>query len=119
MTRVVDPRVPKIPWQVKFASLALIWGSSFLLMKLGLRWFAPIQIATARIVFGAVTVLLLLRLTGVRLPRGWRVWKHLIVVAVFLCALPFTLFPLGETRVSSALAGIGRASCRERVLLGV
>lgn len=99
----------RVPLQVKFASLALIWGASFLFMKVGLRWFAPLQIGTARILLGAVTVLLLLRLTGGRLPRGWHVWKHLLVVAVFLCALPFVLFPLGEERVSSALAGIGNA----------
>ncbi|EWT02251.1 hypothetical protein N865_06575 [Intrasporangium oryzae NRRL B-24470] len=104
----MTPRT-RVPWQAKFASLALIWGASFLFMKFGLRWFAPLQIATARIVLGAVTVLLLLRFTGGRLPRGRRVWLHLVVVAVFLCSLPFTLFPLGEERVSSALAGIGNA----------
>ena len=99
----------RVPWQAKFASLALIWGASFLLMKVGLRWFAPLQIATFRILLGAATVLVLLRLTGGRLPRSGAVWGHLALVAVFLCSLPFTLFPLGEERVSSALAGIGNA----------
>ncbi len=100
---------PRVPWQAKFLSLAFIWGASFLFMKYGLRWFAPIQIGAARIFLGAITVLTLLRLTGGHLPRGWYVWKHLIVVAVFLAAVPFVLFPLGEERVSSALAGIGNA----------
>lgn len=99
-----------MPWQAKFASLAFIWGASFLFMKLGLRWYSPIQIATARILFGAVTVVLLLHLTGGRLPRSGRVWRHLLVVGVFLASLPFVLFPLGEERVSSALAGIGNAT---------
>lgn len=103
-------RQPRLPWQVKFASLALIWGASFLFMKVGLRWFDPMQIATARIVFGTVTVLLLLRLAGGRLPRDRAVWAHLVVVAVFLASLPFVLFPLGEERISSALAGIGNAT---------
>jgi drug/metabolite transporter (DMT)-like permease len=102
-------RTPRVPWQAKFASLALIWGASFLFMKVGLRWFEPLQIATFRIVLGAATVTLLLRLTGGRLPRDRRVWLHLCVVAVFLASLPFLLFPLGEERVSSALAGIGNA----------
>jgi drug/metabolite transporter (DMT)-like permease len=79
-------------------------------MKLGLRWFSPIQIATARIVLGAITVVLLLHLVGGRLPRSWHVWRHLVVVAVFLASVPFVLFPLGEERVSSALAGIGNAT---------
>jgi drug/metabolite transporter (DMT)-like permease len=38
------------------------------------------------------------------------VWGHLSVAGFFLCCLPFTLFPLGEERVSSALAGIGNAT---------
>lgn len=102
-------RPPRVPWQAKFAALALIWGASFLLMKVGLRWFEPLQIGTIRIMLGAATVLLLLRLTGGRLPHDRRVWLHLFVVAIFLASLPFTLFPLGEERVSSALAGIGNA----------
>lgn len=102
-------RPQRVPWQVKFGSLAFIWGASFLFMKLGLRWFSPVQIATARIVLGAVTVVVLLHLTGGRLPRSWAVWRHLMLVAIFLASLPFVLFPLGEERVSSALAGIGNA----------
>jgi len=98
-----------VPWQVKFVLLATIWGSSFLLMKFGLRALAPVQIAALRILCGAATVLLLLRLGGGRLPRGGRTWAHLFVSGFFLTALPFTFFALGETRVSSALAGIGNS----------
>jgi drug/metabolite transporter (DMT)-like permease len=99
----------RIPWQAKFLTLALIWGSSFLLMKFGLRALAPIQIAALRIVFGAAIVYALLRASGGRLPRSAGTWGHILVTSVFLTALPFTLFALGETRVSSALAGIGNS----------
>ncbi len=99
-----------VPWQAKFAALALIWGSSFLLMKVGLRWFAPPQIATAWVLLGAVTVTLLLHLLGGRLPRSREVWLHLLVVGFLLACLPFVLFPLGEERIASALAGIGNAT---------
>jgi drug/metabolite transporter (DMT)-like permease len=102
--------VVRVPWQVKFGVLALIWGASFLLMKVGLEALAPVQIATLRIVSGAVTVLLTALVMGVRLPRWGRVWGHLFVAGFVLCSLPFTLFPLGEERVSSALAGIGNAT---------
>lgn len=100
----------RVPWQVKFGVLALIWGASFLLMKVGLQALAPVQIATLRIGTGAVTVLLSALVMGVRLPRWGRVWAHLFVAGFVLCSLPFTLFPLGEERVSSALAGIGNAT---------
>jgi drug/metabolite transporter (DMT)-like permease len=102
-------RTARLPWQLKFVTLALVWGSSFLLMKYGLRALDAVQIAGLRILCGAAILLVLLRVTGGRLPTGRRTWGHLFVAAVFLTALPFTLFALGETRVSSALAGIGNS----------
>jgi drug/metabolite transporter (DMT)-like permease len=102
-------RTTRVPWQAKYALLALIWGSSFLLMKVGLRTMAPLQISGLRIFAGTATLLALLAITGGRLPRGRRVWGHLAVSGILLTALPFSLFALGEKRVSSALAGIGNA----------
>jgi drug/metabolite transporter (DMT)-like permease len=100
----------RVPWPVKFGALALIWGASFLLMKMGLGALAPVQIATLRIVTGALTVLAAALLMGVRLPPFGRIWGHLSVAGLVLCSIPFVLFPLGEERVSSALAGIGNAT---------
>ncbi|MFN8097874.1 MAG: DMT family transporter [Dermatophilaceae bacterium] len=101
---------PRVAWQVKFLLLAVIWGSSFLLMKVALAALHPIQIAAVRIVAGALILSILLRATGSRLPRERRVWGHLAVSSVFLTALPFTGFVVGETRVASAIAGIGNAT---------
>jgi drug/metabolite transporter (DMT)-like permease len=101
---------PRVPWQAKYLMLALIWGSSFLLMKVGLRTLAPLQISGLRIFAGTATLLALLAATGGRLPREPRVWGHLVVSGIFLSVLPFSLFALGEERVSSALAGIGNAT---------
>lgn len=99
-----------LPWQVKFGTLALIWGSSFLLIKYALAAFQPLQVGAGRIVLGALTTGALAWAAKVRLPRSWRTWAHLQVTSLFLCTLPFLLFPLGEERVSSALAGIGNAA---------
>jgi drug/metabolite transporter (DMT)-like permease len=100
----------RVPWQAKFTALAVIWGASFLLMKIGLQSLQPLQVATLRVLTGAATILVVASMSGVRLPRQRRVWLHLAVSGFFLCSLPFTLFPLGEERVTSALAGIGNAT---------
>jgi drug/metabolite transporter (DMT)-like permease len=100
----------RVPWQLKFTALALIWGSSFLLMKIGLRSLAPLQISGLRIFSGAAVLLILLTASGGRLPRDRRLWGHLLVTGFFLGTLPFSLFALGEERVSSALAGIGNSA---------
>ena len=102
--------VPRIPWQAKYLALVFIWGSSFLLMKVGLESLSAVQIAALRLVTGAATILGLLFLRGGSLPRERWVWGHLVVTGLLLGTIPFTLFALSETRVSSALAGIGNAT---------
>ena len=102
-------KATRVPWQLKFLALTFIWGSSFLLMKVGLRSLAPLQISGLRIISGAVVLILLLTASGGRLPRERRLWAHLMVTGFFLGSLPFSLFALGEERVSSALAGIGNS----------
>ncbi len=67
----------RVPWQAKFAALSLIWGSSFLLMKVGLRALAPLQISSLRLLTGAGVLVLLLRLSGGRMPRRRATWGHL------------------------------------------
>lgn len=104
------PAPTRLPWQLKFVLIVLIWGSSFLLMKIGLRAMEPLQVAGLRILSGALVLVLLLRLSGGRVPRDLRTWGHLLVAGIFVATLPFTLFALGEERVSSALAGIGNAT---------
>lgn len=99
----------RIPWQVMWISLAVIWGSSFLLMKLGLEALHPMQIATLRIGIAAVTLVLLAAATRSRLPSDAGTWGLLAVSSLFLTALPFTAFVVAETRVSSAAAGLGNA----------
>lgn len=105
------PTVPagRLPWQLKFVALALIWGASFLLMMLGLRALAPMQVASTRIVAGTLILLVLLRVSGGHLPRGRRTWFHLFVSGFFLSTLPFILFAASEERITSALAGIANA----------
>ena len=101
---------PRVPWQAKFVALSAIWGSSFLLMKIGLGSLEAVQISWFRVLTGAAVLLALLLGTGRRLPTSRRMWGHLSVAGFFLATLPFTLFAAAEERVSSALAGIGNAT---------
>jgi drug/metabolite transporter (DMT)-like permease len=91
---------------VRFVSLALVWGSSFLWIKIALGGLAPIQIALIRLVLGAAVIVGLAIVTHARLPRDWRTWAKVLVPALFGSALPFTLFGIGEQSVDSGIAGV-------------
>jgi drug/metabolite transporter (DMT)-like permease len=95
-----------VPWPWWFFALGLIWGCSFLFIKLGLDALTPVGVAFVRLAIGSATLLLIARATGTRLPRPGRIWLYLAAVALLFCAVPFTLFAWGETQVSSITAGI-------------
>ncbi|MFT4800437.1 MAG: drug/metabolite transporter (DMT)-like permease [Flavobacteriaceae bacterium] len=84
--------------------LALIWGSSFILIKKGLVGFTPLQLGSLRIIITA----LLLFLAGFKslknLPRSTLKW---IVISGFLGTFfPAFLFAYAETEIDSAIASI-------------
>jgi drug/metabolite transporter (DMT)-like permease len=86
-----------------FVGIGLIWGSSFLLIAIGLDAFAPGLVTWLRVGFGALTLAVLPR-SRVAIAREDR--PRTIAVAVLWVALPFTLFPLAQEHVTSAVAGM-------------
>lgn len=67
-------RLRSAPLLLQFLATALVWGSSFLLMKVGLQGLSPGQVASWRIWLGAIALALMCLVTGSRLPRSARAW---------------------------------------------
>ncbi|CAN5880161.1 DMT family transporter [soil metagenome] len=103
-------QAPVRSWLPGFLALAVIWGSSFLFIKVGVAELHPLYVTLGRVAIGALTLLSALAVTRTPLPRDLRLWAHLTVVGTFGVALPFTLFAYGEERISSTLAGIWNAT---------
>ncbi|SDO82007.1 DMT family transporter [Actinacidiphila guanduensis] len=99
-----------LDWRVRFAALGLVWGFSFLFMKVGNEAFAPLQVTLGRLVFGTAVLAVAVVVKRERLPRSGRTWLHLCVAAFFLNALPFSLFATSEQTISSVLAGMCNAA---------
>jgi len=95
---------------VRFISLALIWGSSFLWIKMALGGLSPIQMALIRLVLGAAVIIGLAVFTRTKLPRDRKIWFRMVVPALFGSAVPYTLFGLGERSVDSGVAGVLNAT---------
>lgn len=90
--------------------LALLWGSTFLWIKLALHALSPVQVTLARCVLGTGTLLVLCLKARRGLPRGRATWGHIFVAAVFCNALPFAMFSIGEQTVDSGVAGVLNAT---------
>src|SRR4051812_44061997 len=93
-----------------FIALAATWGASFLFIKIGLEALTPGQVVWGRLVLGALALLVISAVTRTPLPRDPRVWGHLLVVALLLCVLPFSLFAWAELHVTSGVASVLNAT---------
>jgi len=90
-------------------SLALIWGASFMFIKVADRQFSPATLIMGRLGLAAVTLALIVpfavgtraTIAELRANAGW-----LVVVALVNTAIPFWLLSWGETKIDSGLASI-------------
>ncbi|WUV62585.1 DMT family transporter [Streptomyces sp. NBC_01478] len=99
-----------LDWRLRFGALSLIWGFSFLLIKVGTHGYAPFQVTFGRLLFGTAVLAAAMAVKRERLPRGARTWVRLTVAAFLLNALPFSLFAYSELTIPSTLAGICNAT---------
>ncbi len=86
-----------------FIVLSLIWGSSFILMKIGMETLTDFQVASLRIVSAGI-VLLPLTVRHIRSIPFHKI-GYIFLSGVLGSLLPSYLFCIAETRVDSALAG--------------
>ncbi|OKK05421.1 hypothetical protein AMK33_21280 [Streptomyces sp. CB02400] len=101
---------PRLDWRLRFGALSLIWGFSFLLIKVGTQGYAPFQVTFGRLAFGTAVLAVAMAVRREGLPRGARTWGHLAVAGFLLNALPFSLFAFAELTIPSTLAGICNAT---------
>src|SRR4030088_2818669 len=95
------------------ATVGLLWGASFLFIKVAVRELQPATLILGRLGLATVALALLVPLlsggaTAVRQIRENIRW--LVVIGMVNVAVPFWLLSWGETRISSGLASIIQAS---------
>jgi drug/metabolite transporter (DMT)-like permease len=93
-------------WLGLYIALGIVWGCSFIFIKLGLEFLTPFGVAFGRCALGALTLLIYLKLKGLTLVRDRKMIGHLWVVSLLLNVIPGIFFAWAETEVTSILAGI-------------
>jgi drug/metabolite transporter (DMT)-like permease len=86
-----------------FVAVSVIWGSSFLLMDIGLEAFEPGLITLLRVGLGAAA-LSTVPAARARIDRSDR--ARVVVLSFIWVAVPFTLFPMAQQFVNSAITGM-------------
>jgi drug/metabolite transporter (DMT)-like permease len=98
-------------------ALACMWGLSFLFIKVAVDVVAPLWIVAARCAIGAAVLLVVLRIRGTALPRGWRTWRDLTILAALGNAVPWGLMAWATQFLPSGLVSVVNALAPTSTLL--
>jgi drug/metabolite transporter (DMT)-like permease len=95
---------------IPYLTLALVWGTSYLWIKIGLESLPPLTLIAGRLTLGALFVAIVVAVAREPLPREPRQYATLLVMSVINIVIPFLLITLGEQSIDSALASILNAT---------
>ncbi len=98
-------RGSRLDWAL-FLALGLMWGTSYLFIKIGVETLPTFTLVAARLGIGLAFLAAVVAVARERLPREPRMYGHLLVMSVVNIALPFALITSAEQSVDSALAAI-------------
>jgi len=97
-------------WLPAYIALGVVWGCSFIFIKLGLEFLTPFGVAFIRCALGAITLLIVVKIKKIKLPSDKSTWRKLWILAMLLNVIPGILFAYAEVYVTSVLAGIINAT---------
>ncbi|MET4038561.1 drug/metabolite transporter (DMT)-like permease [Bradyrhizobium sp. RT6a] len=104
-----DNRIDARDWSL-LAVLSVLWGGSFFFNGAALRELPPLTLVLLRVALGAAILLPLLRIQGIRFPKGVRGWKPFFAIGLLNNVIPFSLIVVGQTFIPSGLASILNAT---------
>jgi drug/metabolite transporter (DMT)-like permease len=90
--------------------LCLIWGSTWLFIKLGLADLPPVSFAGLRFVVASAVLWGIVAVRRSPLPKGSRAWAYLALTGFLAFSLNYGLLFWGEARTSSGLAAVLQAT---------
>jgi drug/metabolite transporter (DMT)-like permease len=86
------------------ALLSLIWGTSYILMKKGLRSFSAYQLASLRILISSICLLPVALRSLSKFNK--KNFLSILITGFFGSGIPAFLYPLAQTRIESSLTGM-------------
>ncbi len=111
----MSPTRPTLQNWIFLLLLGVIWGASFMAMKVALGGYQPLTVAALRLVLGAGLLVAASYYRGTGLPTfltrdGRILWMYCLALGIFANALPFSLLNWAQLHVSSGFAGVCMAA---------
>ncbi len=91
---------------ISFWLVGLIWASSFLLIRIGVKEFKPVEIVFIRTAIAAIGLNLVILFRRIPVPTDWRNIGAIIFIGLGNVVAPFLLITWGEQTVPSGIAAV-------------
>jgi drug/metabolite transporter (DMT)-like permease len=90
--------------------LSVLWGGSFFFVGVAVKELPPLTIVVCRVTLAALALHIVIRVLGVKIPGGKRVWGAFVGMGLLNNVVPFTLIVWGQTHIASGVASILNAT---------
>ncbi len=101
-------RISRLDWGL-FLILAMVWGSSYLFIKIGIESLSPLTLVACRLGIAGAVLGTVVAVARERLPRDRATYAKLGVMALLNVVIPFSLIAWGERYIDSGLAAVLQA----------
>lgn len=91
-------------------TLALLWGGSYFYIAVAVQAVPPLSIVAFRVTLGGILLYLVVRASGLRLPRDRATWGAFFAMGLMNNVIPFSLIAWAQSHVASGLAAILNAT---------
>jgi drug/metabolite transporter (DMT)-like permease len=89
-----------------FTALCIIWGSTWIAIKIGLEFLPSFLFAGLRFTTSATALIVLAKILHARMPKDRGSWNVMLFLSVFQVSLPYALVFWGEDFISSGLSAV-------------
>lgn len=86
--------------------LALIWGGSFLSIRIALDEISPLMSVAHRVTWAMLVLWVVVAVMRIPLPRNPRIWFAFLVMGLLNNVVPFVLMAWGQLHIESGLTSI-------------
>ena len=86
--------------------LSVIWGSSFLFIRVAVQEIPPLTLVLARVVIAAGLLSLIIVLRPSSFQHGWKIWGSFFLMGVLNNVIPFTFIFYGQLEIGAGLTAI-------------
>ncbi|EAP94895.1 MULTISPECIES: DMT family transporter [Vibrio] len=85
-------------------AIGLIWGSQFVFQEISLEGFSPVWVGTLRAILGALTLVVICKIMGIK--SASKQWGLFALIGLLEAAIPFVLVPWAQQNLTSSIAAI-------------